>query len=235
MFKWLAGLPDMMNRKTILTIAGLAGAALAIVLAAGCCTFTPRNPAFEDRIAEFARRAEPGSSLALFNGKDLSGWRGYGLGRWTVKNGVVSVRWGLGYLATRCEDFSDFILSLDIRVSPHGNSGVYYRAHDPGFTLRPWPVGFEAQVDNHDPKNMTGSLYNRASVSESPARDGEWFHMEIRAQGARQHILVNGETIVDATDPEFKRGFIALQGHHPACRVDFRDVIIRIPEEDAAP
>lgn len=210
-----------------------AAAALCAALAlagAACCTFPARDRAFEERISQFAKEAGPGSSIELFNGENLAGWSVHGLGAWSVEDGVLSVRRGIGYLATRCENWGDFILDLDIRVSEKGNSGVFFRASHPGIGLRPYPEGYEAQVDNHDPENPTGSLYDRAKASELLARDGEWFHMRIETTGGRHQVAVNGETVTDVTDTTFRSGLIALQAHDPFCRVDFKNIVLRLPE-----
>jgi len=194
-----------------------------------CVTFPPRHLAFEEQMKAFARENQQGSELQLFNGHDLSGWAVYGLGQWTVDDGVLTVRRGLGYLATRCEDFGDFILTLDIRTNKKGNSGVFFHSsHARGFW--PWPVGFESQIDNHDPKNPTGSLYNRVRARRLLSRDEEWFEMKISAIGERISLAISGETVVEATFSAPMKSFIALQAHDPFSRVDFKNIRLRIPD-----
>lgn len=200
-----------------------------LALSLAFCTSPVRNLSFEQSLEDFVERAEPGSSIALFNGRDLSGWRSHGLGRWRVKDGVLSVTGGFGYLATTCESFRDFILTLDIRASDGANSGVFFRAQHPGFGLRPWPRGYEAQVDNYDPDNPTGSFYNITKAEIMSTQDGEWFSMEIRSVGEKITISINDEIVVDARDASYQRGFIALQGHHPSCTVEFRTITLTIP------
>ena len=217
----------MKKRRWFLFLGGL-----LIFLAVGlftCTTFSHRNRLFEERLRTFAVEKKPGSEFLLFNGRDLSGWSVHGVGRWTVRDGVLTVRRGIGCLATRCDEFEDFVLRLQIRVGKKGNSGVFFRAHHPGWGLRPWPVGYEAQVDHHDPKNPTGSLYDRVTASPILSRDEEWFEMEISAIGSLICIKINGETVTETTDTTYKKGFIALQAHGPFSRVDFKDIRIRIP------
>ncbi|MFH1739382.1 MAG: DUF1080 domain-containing protein [bacterium] len=197
---------------------------------ATCVTFPTRNTSFENGLRSFADARNPGSEFSLFNGEDLSGWSVHGVGKWTISDGVLTVRRGLGYLATRCDQFDDFILTLEIRVSEEGNSGVFFRSRRPGFGTRPWPIGYETQVDNHDPKNPTGSLYDRVTASPLPAKDEEWFKMEVSAVGASLSVKVNGETVAQATDTTYVRGIIALQAHDLFSRVDFKNIRIRIPE-----
>lgn len=212
---------------------GIVGSLIVSVIGfKACCTFVKRDPAFEARIDMFVRDGNPGSEMDLFNGRDLGGWAAYGFGSWRVDGGAVTFRRGTGYLATRCEEFMDFVLDADIRVNKNGNSGIFFRARHPGFGLRSQPVGYEAQVDHHDPKNPTGSLYNRVTAYRIVSRDGEWFHMRVSAIGERIQIQVNGETVVDATNADCQKGFIALQGHDPFSVVSYKNIRVRIPPNE---
>jgi|GEM_PF-5311591 hypothetical protein len=204
-------------------------AGLPLLFVTTCMTFPDRDRDFEKRMEQFFQEKIPGSELALFNGKDLSGWSVHGLGRWSVSDGIVKISGGVGYLATRCAEIDDFILSLNIRTGKKANSGVFFRSR-PAKGLRPWPIGYEAQIDNHDPKNLTGSLYDRVQANHHHVRDGEWFSMQISAIGPAVCIKVNGETVVEATDQTYAKGFIALQAHDPFRVVEFQSIYLRIPE-----
>ena len=131
---------------------------LFILLVSCCMTFPGRNSAFERRIDEFVKTQQPGSELMLFDGETLAGWKAYGLGKWRVKGGVVSVSGGVGYIYTRCDDFSDLILTLEARINRGGNSGIFFRSESQGFSIRPC-AWLWAQIDNHDPESDR-SLYN---------------------------------------------------------------------------
>lgn len=206
---------------------------LVVVLALGCfcCEYsTPsiKNPEFEQQILIFVREKKPHTEMVLFNGKDLSGWETHRLGRWSVHDGILKVSGGLGYLSTRCDEFTDFILTLKVRAGRNANSGVFFRAQ-PSYTLWPWPKQYEAQIDNHDPKNPTGSLYNRVRAGSPPPQDGEWFEMEISAVGTHIQIKINGSVVVDTEDSRFQKGFIALQAHDFGSTVEFQEIKVRIP------
>lgn len=195
-----------------------------------CATFPKRDLAFEEKIETFAKAKKPESKIQLFNGENLGGWEAHGLGRWTVDEGVLTVKRGIGYLSTRCEQFDNFILSLDIRVSKKGNSGVFFRSpHAKG--LWPWPKGYESQVDNHDPKNPTGSLYDRVKASKLITQDEEWFNMQVKAIGQDVTVRINDQIVTSATDVPPTPSFIALQAHDPFCRVDFKNIWIEIPPD----
>ncbi len=206
------------------------GLAFFVLFICFCCTFPTRTPAMNPTIKQFVQEHTPGSEIDLFNGKDLSGWDIHGFGKWSVKDGVLSAKRGIGYLSTQYSEFEDIIISVQIRISAKGNSGVFFRAQHPGLGFRPWPVGYEAQVDNHDAKNLTGSLYDRVSAVKQYAKDDEWFDMRIAVIGANIKIQVNGETVVDATDSSFSKGFIALQAHDVFSRVEYRNIKLSIPD-----
>ena len=64
----------------------------------------------------------PEGFTALFNGKNLSGWKAKA-GGWRVENGTLARRKGAGYIWTE-EVYGDFILDLEVKVSPRCNSGT---------------------------------------------------------------------------------------------------------------
>ena len=173
--------------------------------------------------------ALPGSEIKLFNGNDFTGWFKVGLGKWEMKDGVLRVQGGLGYLATEYNLFENFDLFLQVKARAKSNSGVFFRAHHPGLGLRPWPVGFEAQIDNHDPINPTGSLYKRVKAVLPPPPEEKWFDYQISARKSHIQILINQQIVVDATDSAFQKGFIALQAHDFSSTVEFKNIRLQLP------
>lgn len=181
-----------------------------------------------------------GDPITLFNGKDLTGWR---LIRpedpngWSVENGVLinrpvqeegKPRKHYGNLRTERE-FEDFHLTLDVRVPPNGNSGIYLRGI------------YEVQVADTcgkplDAHNM-GGIYSRicpTAAAEKPAN--EWQTMDITLADRHVTVILNGKKIIDnqpllgctggaLTSDEFRPGPIYFQGDHTA--VDYRNVILR--------
>jgi hypothetical protein len=194
----------------------------------------------------------------LFDGKSFDGWRGYkeeAVGKgWEVKDGaLVLTEAKAGDLVTR-DEFGDFELSFEWKISVAGNSGVIYRA---GFgDSAPYRTGPEYQVldnvkaeDNKKPNHLAGSLYD---IGAPPPKDftkpvGDWNSGRIVVRGWHIEHYLNGEKVADldlASDAgkaalaasKFKgkdwekfaslaRGHIALQEHgHP---VSFRSIKIR--------
>src|SRR5580765_7589343 len=68
--------------------------------------------------------------VPLFNGKALAGWKVYDSKSdvWIVEEGmIVCTGKGGGWLGSD-RDYADFVLRLEYRLKPGGNSGVYLRA-----------------------------------------------------------------------------------------------------------
>ncbi|MEN0019586.1 MAG: DUF1080 domain-containing protein [Planctomycetota bacterium] len=201
------------------------------------------------RIKDYSPNPEPAGMTPLAV-DDLDGWFLRNAGEWTASDGEIVGRGGPGHLFTD-EQFGDFELRTLVKVNERGNSGIYFRCKpNPG---APWPLGndpdrpnsfdvgfhYEAQVDNHDPKNFTGVLYNCAyseDITEPITRDDAWFDYRIVADGRRLQTWINGVLVVDAVDSRFARGHIALQGHHPGNEIRFRDMrILRLDETESRP
>lgn len=202
--------------------------------------------------------------IALFDGTDLSAWRGYQRddvpAGWQVRDGLLvfdPAAGDGGDLVTR-ETFSDFILELDWRVEPGGNSGLFYRADEDAEVI--WHRAPELQIldddahaDGGSPVTSAGSVYALYPPTEdvvNPA--GEWNHVRVVARGPRVEHWMNGTKIVEyqvgspdwnqrVADSKFDQypgfgenmeGRIGLQDHGDT--VWFRDIRIR-PIEQGAP
>jgi len=159
----------------------------------------------------------------IFNHKDLTGWETGGYAKWQVKDGVLTSSGGPGHIFTKAS-YDNLMLRVSVRINKDGNSGVYFRVQDKGV----WPIGYEAQVDNHDPDNPTGSIYGMHKAKKLLTRDGDWFTMQATADGSHITVEVNGETVVDAQNTKFQRGTVALQAHDPTSVVEYRDVEIKL-------
>ncbi len=195
-------------------------AALAVLLAIAACRAPaqPQAPRSEARIELF--------SAALFNGRDLDGWRAVGDARWSVEDGTLLGETGGGsqsFLISERE-FGDFTLELELRAEGPGNSGVQIRSrHREDGRV----TGYQIEVDPGS-RAWSGGLYYEAGrgwlanlAENAPARaafkSGEWNHYRIEAIGSRIRTWVNGVAAADFTDlaasPADARGFIALQVH----------------------
>ncbi|MEP7002430.1 MAG: DUF1080 domain-containing protein, partial [bacterium] len=140
--------------------------------------------------APLLRHAEPawGKPVALFNGKDLSGWVATGANQWTVVKGILTSAKPGSNLRTE-KTFGDFKLHAEFRVPPRGNSGIYLRGRH------------EVQVE--DSKGMTldahheGGVYGFLTPNEDAARaPGEWQTCDITLVGRLVTVVLNGRTVI---------------------------------------
>ncbi|MET7678621.1 ThuA domain-containing protein [Streptomyces seoulensis] len=178
----------------------------------------------------------------LFDGTSLDGWRQAGPGSFTLSDdGTLTSSGGMGLLWYAGTGFSSYSLKLDWRITGDGNSGVFV-----GFPPSddPWSAvdnGYEVQIDATDvPEKTTGSVYGFQSA-DLAARDralnppGEWNTYEIRVEGERLRIWLNGVPVNDFTNTDpvrsLRDGHIGIQNHGADDQVSFRDVRIKeLPE-----
>ncbi|MFH1737775.1 MAG: DUF1080 domain-containing protein [bacterium] len=164
---------------------------------------------------------------SVFNGKDLTGWTVHGKATWEVEDGVLVGTGGMGHIYYTAEKFKDIEMRAMIQINEDGNSGFYFRSNPPENNIDGWPVGYECQVDNHDPKNYTGAVYGIQNIKELITRDETWFSERVRAEGDHIQTWINGMLQTDFQDGKFKEGYISCQGHDPSIVVKYRDIQVR--------
>ena len=179
----------------------------------------------------------PEGFLALFNGKDLAGWKGL-VGNpksrakmtpdqlakaqkkadeimrkaWSVKDGAL-VFSGRGQSLCTAKDYGDFELYVDWKIKPGGDSGIYLRG--------------SPQVQIWDRAEGSGGLYNNSKNPRNPTKKadnptGRWNTFYIKMVGERVTVKLNGELVVDnvvlenyweRNKPIYPVGQIELQNH----------------------
>ncbi|MFF4905726.1 ThuA domain-containing protein [Streptomyces sp. NPDC001260] len=174
----------------------------------------------------------------LFDGSTLDGWKQAGPGAFEPDgDGTLTSSGGMGLLWYAASDFSAYSLKLDWRTAGDDNSGVFV-----GFPPSddPWSAvdnGYEIQIDATDvPEKTTGSVYGFQSADLNK-RDralnppGEWNTYEIRVEGERLRVWLNGVKINDFTNTDPARsladGHIGIQNHGADDQVSFRDIRIK--------
>ncbi len=176
----------------------------------------------------------------LFNGRDLSGWKGTP-GLWSVENGEIvgrSADLAHNVFLIHEKEYGDFLLRFSVKLINH-NSGVQFRSREfPEFVVK----GYQADVAD----KWYGSLYEEGlgrgvladgfkDRGQKVARLDGWNDMTVKAVGPRITITLNGLQTVEFTETDATRptkGIIALQLHKgPPMEVRFRDIRIRpLPE-----
>ncbi len=142
--------------------------------------------------------------VPLFDGADLSQWTGDTRG-YAAEDGkiVVHPERGSGNLYTAAE-YGNFVFRFEFKLTPGANNGVGIRTPAEGDAAY---VGMEVQILedsspvywNLQPYQYHGSVYGIVPARRGFQRPpGEWNEEEIRAEGRRVTVTLNGTVIVDA-------------------------------------
>lgn len=186
----------------------------------------------------------------LFNGRDLTGWRGLielptrlkmspaeltaaqakadasMREHWSARDGEL-VFDGKGQSLVTAKDYEDFELFVDWKILKDGDSGIYLRG-TPQVQIWDNPIG-------------SGGLYNNATNPSKPLvfadrPVGEWNTFRILMIGDRVTVWLNSKLVVDHTilenywdkdrkTPCYDKGPIELQNHGNT--LWFRNIYIR--------
>ena len=228
----------------------------ALLALAACATFALLPAARAQDGAPVAPLAAPlpdnvapAGFTALFNGRDLEGWRGLvadppkraamkaeeleqarlkateeALKHWTVVDGAIVYDGKNNNLCT-ARDYGDFELLLDWKIEPKGDSGLYLRG--------------SPQIQIWDDAIGSGGLYNNQKNPSQPLAKadkppGAWNRFRILMMGDKVWVHLNGVLVVDGVTmenywergkPIYATGAIELQ-HHGA-PLFFKNIFIR--------
>ncbi len=164
----------------------------------------------------------PEGYIALFNGKDLTNWKGLLKSpydnpakratlseeeraklqaqadeemkkHWSVKDGII-VFDGKGRSLSTAKDYGNFEMYVDWKIEPAGDSGIYVRG--------------VPQIQIWDPSHKSaggvgsGGLFNNKTHPSKPTEVadkpiGEWNTFWIKVVGDKVTVKLNGKTVVD--------------------------------------
>ena len=169
-----------------------------------------------------ADNTPPGGFVPLFNGKDLSGWKGLvedppkrakmttveltkaqaaadELMRkhWKVQEGVL-VFDGKGANLCTAQDYGDFEMYVDWKIDANADSGIYLRG-TPQVQL--WDPANPEQL-RHGCDKGSGALWNnkknpRFPLVKADKPVGEWNRLNIKMVGEKVTIKLNDILVVD--------------------------------------
>jgi hypothetical protein len=160
--------------------------------------------------------------IQLFDGESLFGWSQEGAGKWKVEGGALTFDAGqVGWLRSNSV-FADYVLKLDFRTRKGGNSGLFVRSAKTG---QPHETGYEVQIWDDNPKFPTGSLVNHVRAKKAKIKADQWNAYEIRIEGDRFQVTLNGKKILDSRDAKSKAGHIGLQANKD--RIEFRNIKLK--------
>ena len=180
--------------------------------------------------------------VALFNGKDLSGWKKNGDEKWIVEKGTIlceSTANKYGYLITD-KTYRDFNLRLKFKGEAAGNSGLFLHARITGIDPEHGPdiEGMQVEVDPGVGKH-TGGLYESGgrgwvampkAEGEAALKAGEWNDLEVSVRGNHIVVRLNGVQVTDYNEvsPKFTNGVIGLQIHTGGgVKMRWKDIYIK--------
>ena len=163
----------------------------------------------------------------LFNGKNLKGWvKKNGKAPYKVEDGAIvgysKMKEPNTFLCTK-ENYGDFILEFEFKISDGLNSGVQLRSESLKDYNNYRVHGYQFEIDPSK-RAWSGGIYDEARrgwlypMTKNPAaqkafRNNEWNKARIEAYGNSIRTWVNGIACANVWDDKTPSGFIALQVH----------------------
>ncbi|MEX0904237.1 MAG: family 16 glycoside hydrolase [Balneolaceae bacterium] len=206
---------------------------LLAVLLTGCAGSEESEETMNDGSSEW---------ISIWDGETFDGWNASeNPGSFSIEDGKIVIDGPRGHLfyegPVGDADFEDFEFRAEVYTYPGANSGIFFHTQ---YQEEGWPAhGYEAQVNaTHSDPRKTGSLYAVNDVMDNaPHEDEEWFTYHIIVEGKDITFNVNGETVMNFTEPDDREGdislgsgTIALQAHDPDSRIYYRNLELRLPE-----
>jgi hypothetical protein len=212
-----------------------------------------------------APRAQPPEGFeAIFNGRDLDGWEGSPK-YWSVADGCLTgtADGKLDYnrfITWRGGTVKNFELTVQVKVTPGGNSGLQYRGTERPDLGESVVTGYQCDVVARRP-DYNGMLYEERGrrilahtgervvidaegqpwvVGNFPLRSfapGEWQAFRVLVQGNHHEHWIDGHPTVDVIDldPKGRKldGVLAVQVHvGPPMTIQYRDFFLkRLPDD----
>lgn len=183
----------------------------------------------------------------LFDGKTHAGWKTNRMkeSKVPVEDGSIQPHGCGGYLMVAEQQYENFVLSLDFKISKGCNTGIFLRTY-PLHALPGQSVGYnglEMQILDAPGTTMNdmGAIYDLAAPRLNAGKPaGEWNHAVITCDGPLVIVELNGQQVStmdldewtqpgtrpDGSPHKFKRtawkdhprkGYIGLQDHGGKC------------------
>lgn len=143
----------------------------------------------------------------LFDGQTTNGWHSFNhpqtLPAWSVKNGELTLKnqkdsRGLDIVTD--EEFDNFDLCLEWKISKGGNSGIFFGVKEGSEYGWASSTGVEMQVldnkggaDRNDPKHLAGAMYDLidAATTSQPKPAGQWNKVRILKNNGQVTLWLN--------------------------------------------
>lgn len=196
--------------------------ALIAVMVMGCKDKTDKKnmDIDSDPLANSEKGTPPppfeGEWKVLFDGTNFDAWKRYkedGVGdAWKIEDGAMVFyppkerAKGEKYNLVTKEEFTNFVLSIDWKISEGGNSGIFWGVQEIESLREAYHSGPEIQVlDNEkhpDAKNgpvrQAGALYDMVGPSEDVTKPvGEWntYVITVNHKSNKGNVVLNGTEV----------------------------------------
>ncbi|NOY29758.1 MAG: DUF1080 domain-containing protein, partial [Planctomycetes bacterium] len=167
-----------------------------------------RNIAVREIPAEEANRYLASKNAegfeSVFNGEDLEGWSG-SVENYEVKNGAILCKPGHGGTLFTDQEYGDFVVRLEFKLSPGGNNGLAIRYPGEGNCAYEGMCELQVLDSEHakyaelDDRQYHGSIYGIVPAARGYLRPtGEWNFQEVTVRGSTIRVELNGAVILDA-------------------------------------
>lgn len=183
---------------------------------------------------------DAGEWVSLWDGESFESWHASeNPESFSIENGKIVVNGPRAHLfyegPVANADFKNFEFKAEVYTFPGANSGIFIHTQ---YQEAGWPRhGYESQVNaTHSDPRKTGSLYGVEDIMHNaPHKDRQWFTYHIIVKGQSITFKIDGETVMQYTEPEGKEGpkhlssgTFALQAHDPGSRVYYRNIKVRL-------
>ncbi|MFY9255030.1 MAG: DUF1080 domain-containing protein [Fuerstiella sp.] len=190
----------------------------------------------------------------LFNGTDLTGWKG-SVENYEVVDGAIRCKAGHGGLLLAEKEYGNFIARVEFKLPPGGNNGLAIRSPGEGDVAYSGMCELQVLDSEHpkyaklDDRQYHGSVYGMVAAHRGYLREiGEWNFQEVTVDGSTIKVELNGNVILNADlskvttflaekphpGKDRASGFFGFAGHNDP--VEFRNVSIKeLPATPAPP
>ncbi len=146
----------------------------------------------------------------LFDGSNLDSFDQLGDANWNISEDVVEANSGSGHLVTQ-NSYANFVLNVDFWVDDSANSGIFIRCQNPEMITPDTCYEINIFDQRPDQTYRTGGIVYFAAPAVQINAGGQWNTFEIRAEGSRILVMMNGVITVDMDNDTFSDGPLTLQ------------------------
>ena len=231
----------------------LAGAIAAIA----ACKSSPQSSDSSTTPAVASTTSAPDTMWrTLFDGTSMAAFRGYKMDTmpsgWRIADGTLTKDASVEDIVTR-DQFGNFELELDWKLSPSGNAGIFYRANEKNAKVYMSGPEYQLLDDARHPDGKSRLTSAAADYGLYPSPAGivkpanEWNATRIVVRGNHVEHWLNGQKVVEYElgSPDWetkvkaskfndwkdygqeKVGHVAIQGDHTGA-LAIRNVRIRV-------